>query len=329
MHFKRPSPEELRVGLAALRYLAQDERDQLTASQHDMLAALQRVFGTRHDVDRIEPLGPAEAAARLDDPQIRQQILSALIVFSLIDGEPSERAAELVDLYAYAFGVEEKSVANLRQVARRQHITLRLDVLRRFWAIDKLLGRMKTEGIGAAVRVVRAAAGRFEDPALARRFEALRCLPEGTLGREYIRYLKDHGWPLPGELGAQSDIIVQHDLTHILGGYGTDPAGEVEVACFSAGHRHKEPFTFVLFVLLQFHVGVRMTPGARAEHGFFDVERALLALERGAAMNVDLSADWDYWAVVDVPVEELRRRYAISPRQELEAERMARQAGGG
>ncbi len=168
--------------------------------------------------------------------------------------------------------------------------------------------------MGAVARAVCAAAGRLEDRALARRFETLRALPDGTLGREYIHYLETRGWPLPGERGAQSDIIVYHDMTHILADYGTDPGGEVETACFTAGHRRKEPFTFVLFVLLQFHIGVRMTPGAKAERGYFDVGRALVALERGAAMNIDLSADWDYWDVVDVSVDELRRRYNIPPR---------------
>jgi ubiquinone biosynthesis protein Coq4 len=198
-------------------------------------------------------------------------------------------------------------------------MALRIDVLRRFWAIDKLRERIDAEGLGAALRFVRANAGQLEDAALARRFAALRALPEGTLGREYIRYLERNGWPLPGEKGALSDVIVFHDMTHVLGDYGTDPRGEVEVACFSAGFRREEPFTFVLFVLLQFHVGLRMTPGAKAEQGYFDVERALTALERGAAMSIDLTSDWNYWDVIDVSVEELRRRYGIRPKSDAAA----------
>ena len=49
-------------------------------------------------------------------------------------------------------------------------------------------------------------------------------------------------------------------MTHVLSGYTTDPDGEVQVASFHAGYRRKDPFTFVFFVLLQFHLGVRMTP---------------------------------------------------------------------
>jgi hypothetical protein len=57
-----------------------------------------------------------------------------------------------------------------------------------------------------------------------------------------------------------------------------------------------------------------MTPGSRAERGFFDVERALVALERGAAMSIDLTDGWSYWEVADVPLAELRRRYNILPK---------------
>jgi hypothetical protein len=315
MIFHRPDPAQVRIGLAAIKYLALRERAELQAAERDMVASVQQLFGTSHDIDAIDPLGPDDIAARVVDPQLRHQLVCALIVASLIDGEATASEAETVDAFARTLGVEEKAVANLRQVAHHQHLSLRIDVVRRFWAIDKLRERIEDEGLGAIFRVIRGLAGRYENAALARRFAALRDLPDGTLGREYTRFLDERGWALPGERGAQSDIIAFHDLTHVLGEYGTDAAGEVEVACFSAGYRRKEPFTFVLFVLLQFHAGIRMTPGAPAERGAFDFGKAIAALERGAAMNIDLTDGWDYWEVVDVPVAELRRRYHIVPKR--------------
>ncbi|HAN92087.1 MAG TPA: hypothetical protein DCQ33_08410, partial [Nitrospira sp.] len=107
--------------------------------------------------------------------------------------------------------------------------------------------------------------------------------------------------------------ILFHDCAHILSGYGTAPEEEVQVACFSAGFQRRDPFLFVFFVLLQFHVGIRMTPITAARTGFFDPEKALIAMRRGAAMNVDLNHGWDYWPVMGEQVEELRRRYNILP----------------
>src|SRR5262245_6759203 len=135
MEFKRPSPEQVRVGLAALKHLGVTDRA--------ALAALQSAFGTSHDIDGIEPLGPTAVAARIDDAQIRGQIVRALIVFSLVDRAAALTKAALVDAFARALGVDEKAVANLRQLARRQHLRLRVDVLRRFWAIDKLRTRVR------------------------------------------------------------------------------------------------------------------------------------------------------------------------------------------
>jgi hypothetical protein len=107
--------------------------------------------------------------------------------------------------------------------------------------------------------------------------------------------------------------VVFHDCTHVLSGYGTDPEGEVQVACFSAGFRRQDPFLFVFFVLLQFHVGIRMTPITTARTNFFNPEKAMIALQRGAAMNVDLTDGWDYWPVMGEQIEELRKRYNIWP----------------
>jgi hypothetical protein len=66
-------------------------------------------------------------------------------------------------------------------------------------------------------------------------------------------------------------------------------------------------------VLLQFHVGVRVTPITGARTGFFDPLKAMIAIRRGAAMNVDLNKEWEYWPVMREQVEELRRRYNILP----------------
>jgi hypothetical protein len=104
-----------------------------------------------------------------------------------------------------------------------------------------------------------------------------------------------------------------HDCAHILSGYGTDPEGEIQVACFSAGFQRRDPWLFVFFVLLQFHVGIRMTPITKARTGFFNPEKAMIAIRRGAAMNVDLNNGWDYWPVMGEQVEELRKRYNILP----------------
>ena len=155
---------------------------------------------------------------------------------------------------------------------------------------------------------------RHRDPALAARFATLRELPAGTLGQGFLAYLAANGFGLPGERGSVSDIIVAHDLAHVLAGYGTTPDEEVQVACFSAGHRKKDPFAMVLFVLFQFHLGLQMTPGAKPERGHFVPSRVLAALVRGSRVNVDLTGAWDYWPNLGEDLDALRARFGVEPR---------------
>jgi hypothetical protein len=57
---------------------------------------------------------------------------------------------------------------------------------------------------------------------------------------------------------------------------------------FSAGHGAKDPFALVLVALFQLHLGVRLTPGAKAERGLFDPGRVLDAIaRRGGAGRPD------------------------------------------
>ena len=69
----------------------------------------------------------------------------------------------------------------------------------------------------------------------------------------------------------------------------------------------KDGFTFLLFGILQFHIGRRLTPVAKGYRGLFDVSRVLTALERGAVCRADLSHGYDLFANKDRPLDEVRR----------------------
>ena len=186
-------------------------------------------------------------------------------------------------------------------------------MVRRFWLREKVSELWDKDGVRGLITFARGMVGKYENAALATRYQALEHYPEGSLGRSYWEYCRTNGFALPGEKGGAAEQILFHDCAHVLSGYGTTPEEEVQVACFSAGFQRRDPFLFVFFVLMQFHVGIRMTPITEARTGFFDPVKALIAIRRGAAMNVDLNSGWDYWPVMGEQVEELRRRYNILP----------------
>ena len=107
--------------------------------------------------------------------------------------------------------------------------------------------------------------------------------------------------------------MVFHDIGHVLAGYDTDPQGEIQQAAFQAGFARRDGFSFLLFGILQFHLGMRITPVAKGYHGLFDVNRVLTALYRGASCKVDISEGFDVFAYKDRPLDEVRAELGIPP----------------
>ena len=312
MELKMPSPEQAYWGLRAMKTVALAD-GAIDKSEEHLMESVQRVFGTKHPLEQLEPIAPADLASALPDPQIRRQLVNGLVVMSLIDREVSQQETDLVEQFAEALQVSMPEVTNLRHVLKREIFHLRLDLARRFWLREKVVEIWNTEGIRGLLKFVGGLIGTYENPEVAFRYQAYEHYPSGSLGRAYWEYCRANGFALPGEMNGAAEPILFHDCAHLLSGYGTDPEGEIQVACFSAGFQRRDPFLFIFFVLLQFHVGIRMTPITKARTGFFDPEKALIALRRGAAMNVDLNSGWDYRPVMGEQIEELRRRYNILP----------------
>jgi len=312
MELKMPNHEQAYWGLRAMKTIAMAD-GVLNESERHMLSSVQQVIGTTYDIEELIPITPMELAQALPDPQLRKQLVQGLIVVSLIDGKPEEAEVNLVEQFAQELEVSALEIKNLRHVLNREIVQLRLDLVRRFWLRPKINELWNKEGIKGLYKFVRGMMGKYENKELAARYQALEHYPTGSLGRSYYEYCRTNGFPLPGEKGGSPEQILFHDCAHVLSGYGTAPEEEVQVACFSAGFQRREPWLFVFFVLLQFHVGIRMTPITTARTGMFDPLKAMVAIRRGAAMNIDLNNGWDYWPVMGEQVEELRRRYNILP----------------
>lgn len=103
-----------------------------------------------------------------------------------------------------------------------------------------------------------------------------------------------------------------NDQTHLLSGYGTDPEGESLAASFSAGNRGKNPFTYIFFVLCQFHLGMRFSGFAPSATGAFDARKALWAARRGMEVNIDLTQEWDYWADLGLSLDQARAKLGMT-----------------
>lgn len=312
MEFVIPTQEELGFGLRALKTVAEVD-GALHSGERGVIGAAQAMFGDARDIDGLEPITPEQLAEGMPSPATRRQLLGGMIVTCMADGEVNEEEAALIAAFARALDIEDSAVANLRRIAKGHNLRARLDIIRRHWALRKIKEMAAEQGMGVYARAILGMLRIREDRETIERYRAFEAYPAGSLGRAYFDYMIENGFSFPGESGAPPEAMVFHDMTHILSGYGTTPEGEICAATFSAGYSTREVYNWFMFVLSQFQLGLPTAPGVPPERMKLDPLRMLIAFRRGAAMNIDINEGWDFWQVIEEPVDALRERYNILP----------------
>jgi len=161
---------------------------------------------------------------------------------------------------------------------------------------------------------------RTEYPALFTDYGALRALPDGTLGREYVRQLDECGIH-PRELSRLTDIAYEdyefspvhayvrdrvreaHDLYHTLTGYGVDVAGEAGVLAFTLAQTGNKGWA--LLVLLN-------TLSGLATGRLDGLVVAIKGYRRGRRTRF-LAAVQDWDRLLRTPLEDARAELGITP----------------
>lgn len=126
--------------------------------------------------------------------------------------------------------------------------------------------------------------------------EALARLPEGTLGREFVRYFERNGIePFVTSFPIESDVDYlskryreTHDLFHVLTGYGTDELGEMELQAFVLGNLGLSQTMMILAVAVPLQV---RSMGARAAARY--AGRLWAAYRRGRRSREMLSVSYE------------------------------------
>ncbi len=314
MELHIPPAEIVPFGLRAMKMIA-------TASGHfdeterRLIETAQQVYGTSVDLETLGPITPEELAAAIREPALRRQLVRGMVVLSLVDGEASPAEVALVDRFASALEVKSPDLRALRHLADENLVRARFDIARRFFAREKGLEMAREKGLGWVVRSLAAMAGLREDAGIAARYRALRDAPDGSLGRAYAEFIRDNQFSFPGEKGSPPEMVALHDLTHVLSGYGTTPEGELQVLAFHAGCRReeKDPFSFLMFGIAEFHLGLAMSPVAAVSRGKFDPVLFFAALRRGTACTIDPTDGWDPWPLMHENLQEIRVRCGITP----------------
>ena len=320
MQLMHPEPAAALLGLRAMKTIASAAGPIGPAQRGLMEAAKKMILHIDADIDALPPITPAELAAGFPDPALRQQFVNGMLVVAVADGVPAPETLAKVEAFGAALGIASPVLADLRLLAEQHMLLFKLDFLRRGHIADIMKNELRNKGLFGFAKSVAGMRGIAADPALAARYRAWEKLPEGTLGRGLIDFYNQHGFSVPGERSGFPEAGLYHDFSHLLGGYSTEPEGEIEVASFTTGYKRERSFYVALFAVLIFSTGVNMRPtaddfvtvGLLGKPGM--AERMLAAIERGSKVTQDLSDNWDYWAWIELPLDEVRRRLNILPK---------------
>ena len=311
----RVTPAQRSAILRAMATVATgDGRHPLSqADRTALIAANHVVFGAADEIDpgALSPIAPPALAAALADDDQAESAAMFLTVMALVDGTLDDDRLASLQSFAAALGVHQDFLLDLAEAARG-HLAWAAADMSRQNVVSVTHGRV-TDIADFELWPYRERGG---DAALLQRFEDLAHLADGTLGREFLRWYRDHDFALPGAPDAlNAEFVVPHDSLHLLSGYSTSPQGELLVSTFTAGTLGGDAFgAHILPVMFSFHLGIQLNPLAGAYRGSLEPEKFWIAWDRGRATTVDcFDPAWDFWRDAPVPLEQLRRRYTIPP----------------
>jgi hypothetical protein len=302
------SEKEVPYALRALRNVVASNGT-ITAAERRFIEVVAELHGSQVDVGTLSAIVPGEVAEAITEEHARKRVVQLAAIAAMVEGDVTPAEAAAVRELAQALGVEEASLKVLDDIATDHQLLTRFDMMRR------IMGKVGTQAYRqegfAGIRKMLAPFTGSQDPEVAWKYKKLGLLPEGTLGREFWEHCTKNSFAVPGEKGGIPERMVFHDFGHVLAGYDTRPESEIQQGAFQGGFVREDGFAFLMFAVIQFHLGVKVTPVTDGQTGLFDVPKVLRAAQRGAACKVDLSDRWDPFAVADVPVDKLRAEYGI------------------
>lgn len=316
MEIYHPNPEEAYLGLRAMKMVAERESTLTPSARHLLEAAQTHILHTDYELETLPPITPAQLAEGFTRPPLREQFVQGMVVMSLADDVPTPIQMERIEKFAQALEVSQPAIRNIKFLTERNTLLFRLDFMRRSHLRSVVEDQFQDQGFLGIVKGFLGLKGLLEEPELAAKYHQLRDLPTESLGYQLWHHYQTNGFTFPGERYGFPESAVYHDLCHILGGYDTTIAGEIQVASFIAGFRRAYPLYLLMFVMLQFSAGVKVVPietlpnqSAFATPGLADL--LFRALERGTQVNTDLTDRWNFWTDISQPLDKVREKFNI------------------
>lgn len=271
-----------------------------------------------HQQDPVEPLGkdlPPDLAATIPDPVMRRELVRILALLPVIDKQLSPAKVTIVNDAASRLGVVEPGLDMLALALKGKFKKIAWGMMMRsvahYWSpTGKARMRDWLDMLRIAMPTIPGIYQMLTDKQLLARYQSLGDRPVGTLGRALYDFYTKRGFPMPGEPKSFPEGWSKHEAYHVISEYETSLQGEMLNAAFSGGNTEVLCMDLLLLTLLQFQAGIPVMPGPVLADEL-KPDAFFRAVARGAAMNVDFLAGWDLWSVVDLPLDEIRRRFGL------------------
>jgi hypothetical protein len=305
------TPTELPTVMRLLRTALRTE-GALDSRERLFLDTYARITGTARP--QTDPLPLSPEAVSIDGAHPRKRLVQ-LAAMAVLHSRPV-RGDSLAFLQALSrhLATHDPVIDVIDALHRGRRVKARLLGLRRTFR-SILKGAYAAEGVAGVLRFLGALWFKL---AINRdkvgQYKRLGLLPEGTLGREYWTFMTREGFSFPGEPAGIPDSVAYNDVAHVLAGHEATPLGEIQQGSFQGGNRREDGFFFVQMVMLQFHQGLRMTPATPPTRDFFEPDKVLWAIHRGARCNVDMTQRWNFWELMALPIEQARERVGLLPK---------------
>ncbi|MFM7465160.1 MAG: hypothetical protein ACKO28_06775 [Cyanobium sp.] len=253
------------------------------------------------------PAVPANLANHLPDRRSRQEVMQLLTLLTFLEPRLDEQKLALLHRIAEELGVEAAEVADLEEVCRGHVMKAFVDLYRRTFHVINHEGM--TQGFA---RFLLPMLGLGIDHQHLPLYEGLADAPPGSLGAALQIYYQRNGFPFPGSRkGLPYAYVAVHDVHHVIGGYATDPAGELQVLAFSLGLFPEHALLIGLPPLMQFQMGIADPLAGSVAPKLKDQLNAPAfaeGLQRGAAATGPIrDIHWDFWPWIGRPLVEVRQ----------------------
>lgn len=163
--------------------------------------------------------------------------------------------------------------------------------------------------------------------------EALRALPEGSLGWAFLAFYERNGFHLPGPSTPEPAYYIAHDMNHVIAGYEPTGPGEISLGAFKLAMSDTDANWMAFMTNLLIHeagllkhggttqfipYGGDIYPDAQGQGALHLPGAADMlgeAFERGAAVNRDFS-QINHLEMAHRQVADIRADYGVVPRSD-------------